>query len=259
MLIEFLGLPGSGKSTLSRLLAEHFVTCGQQVGEPTYTLAHELSHPARLRAKLRLVGSFIARHPHLAASDLLAIRRTRQASPSEAQKLAFNWLYIASLCTDRPASSTVTILDQGIAQAVWSVALSARRKTWLKLLTRIRWCEAAAPHLVVRVHADPAILAPRLDARCQRASRMDHLGGDLAALRRADAICDVITARVRATGIEVLDVVSNVPGDLTTSLSRIGDVATALVAKPCPPAAIGVVASAETVAPAAAAFEGGST
>jgi hypothetical protein len=88
---------------------------------------------------------------------------------------------------------------------------------------------------------------------------MDHLGGNITALRRADAICDVITARVRAIGIEVLDVVSNVPEDLTTSLSRIGDVATALMAKPCPPAAIGVVASAETIAPAAAAFERGST
>jgi hypothetical protein len=224
MLIEFLGLPGCGKSTLARLVGDHLKEQGLRVKEPTYILDHQLHKAARRRTKFRLLTSFSARNPRTALADLLIILRTRQASLSDMQKASFNWLYISCLATGQPASPVVTLLDQGIAQAVWSIALAARRETWVDLLAQGRWRNGGLPDLVVSVHADLATIGERLDARTTRVSRMDHLGHDLHALRRGEAICGVIATTLRAMRVPVIDIVSNEAPDLATGAHRVSDV-----------------------------------
>ena len=196
---------------------------GLPVKEPTYVLDHQLRKVARRRAKFRLLTSFGARNPRTALADLQIILRTRQASLSDMQRASFNWLYISCLATGRPASPVVTLLDQGIAQAVWSIALAARRDTWVDLLAQGRWRNGGLPDLVVSVHTDLATIGERLDARITRVSRMDHLGHDLHALRRGEAICDVIATTFRAMRVPVIDIVSNEAPDLTFGAHRVSD------------------------------------
>lgn len=227
MLVEFLGLPGCGKSTLSRNVGELLVARGLRIDETTYDLDHRRPTLARQRAKLAFSASFAAHKPGTALADVLSILGTRQASLSDMIKVSVNWLYISSVAAARQASPVVTILDQGIAQAVWSIALSARRGAWVELLSPTRRRIAAAPDLVVRVRADLETIGKRLDARRERISRLDKLGRDRHALQRAEAICDVITTRLRAIGIPVLEIVNDEAADLAQGAHRVGDVITA--------------------------------
>src|SRR2546430_938446 len=53
--IEFVGLAGVGKSTLSHRVAEILQQRGWQVEQPTYSVDHEMRAWRRLLLKLRLV------------------------------------------------------------------------------------------------------------------------------------------------------------------------------------------------------------
>ena len=54
--IEFYGLPGSGKSTLSHIVAERLRSEGYAVEEPSYDIDHQ--HPLPKRVKKFAIGGF---------------------------------------------------------------------------------------------------------------------------------------------------------------------------------------------------------
>jgi hypothetical protein len=209
MLIEFFGLPGSGKSTISRLVADLLLKRGLAVEEITYNLDHGRSHAERLLVKLSHLLRYAAAHPRCAFSGLVAVAVTRQASLHDLCKSVFNWMFIASLASRKRSSNSITLLDQGIAQALWSVGFAARREASLDLL----WAEAKRaalrPDLVICVRADFQTIGDRLAARERRVSRLDALGRDQQALQHAEAHGSTIMLGLRSSGIPVIEVENN--------------------------------------------------
>jgi ABC-type dipeptide/oligopeptide/nickel transport system ATPase component len=227
MLIEFLGLPGCGKSTLSHSVAEQLRREGRAVNEATYILNHRRHKLERLLRKLGHLTDYAAHHPRVAWSDIRAIQRTRQASLADLRNSGMNWLYVSSIVVSRPFRPSVgmiTILDQGIAQAVWSIGWAAQSDTWLDLLSPPAGHACAMPHLVVSVRADLETIGSRLEARRVRASRMDARARDLEALRRAEAKKEAVVSKLCAMEVPIFEAKNNDVDEMTSSAREIASV-----------------------------------
>jgi hypothetical protein len=217
MLIEFFGLPGTGKSTLSRLGADLLMNRGLIVDEMTYDLDHRRPRVQRQLAKLTHILRYVAAHPCRTVSDLARIAATRQATLLDLGKSSFNWIFIASLASQRLASSRITFLDQGVAQAVWSIGFAAQHGKPLDLLMADMEGRTLRPDLVVHVRADFQRLGDRLAGRERRVSRLDALGRDHQALLRAQAYGDAIIGKLKCAGIPVIEVENSHPQQLAST------------------------------------------
>ena len=214
MLIEFFGLPGSGKSTMSRRVATLLLRRGLIVDEITFDLDHRRRRFDKVLTKLARLVRYAFAHPRHALSDLVTITATRQATLVDLGKVVFNWLFIASLASRKRSPSRITVLDQGVAQAMWSIGFAARNEKSLDRLLADMPGAALRPDLIVHVRADFAMIGDRLAARQRRVSRLDALGRDHQALARAVAHCDAIIGKLTSSGTPVIEVENRDPGQL---------------------------------------------
>ena len=76
LLVEFLGLPGAGKSALSSRVAGRLRHLPFPVHEPSYGLAHGIGFAARIARKSARVAGEIALHPLQAARAASVLART---------------------------------------------------------------------------------------------------------------------------------------------------------------------------------------
>jgi thymidylate kinase len=218
LLIECFGLPGTGKSTLSRRIAEILVAQGVSVDEITYDLDHRRGARSRISAKAAYVAHFIASHPGRAMAYTSAVTATRQRTLRDFRISLFNWLFIASLSARKDGSGKITLLDQGFAQAMWSVGFAAGVETWLDVLPVHRNTQAFAtdaPDVVVYVQAGFAEIARRLASRSQRVSRLEEqLMRDEYSLERADAQAQAVLRRLETGGAHILRLANDSPEQL---------------------------------------------
>jgi len=228
MLIEFLGLPGAGKSTLSHNVAHLLSERGYTVDEATYEVDHDLGTFQRILVKLSGVASYVCRNPIHAANDVARILAAQQETLADARRSIFNWLFINSIVSQAHAGKRIVILDQGLAQAVWSVGLAARRQAWLDLCLDTPHRKVPKPDLIVAVKAKTQTVCARLRSREKRISRIDHLGSNLAILRRAHDHVDAIVQAYGSAAVSVLGVENDTPKDLSLNARRVVDAVVAL-------------------------------
>ena len=158
--LEFCGLPGSGKSTVSHLLAKKLNAEGIKVQEPIYNFDHLSSSNERRRGKLKnfMLGLL---------SDLLLVPIIKRVS----LKLGFNLVYIFNLL--RKNRRTNIILDQGVAQGLWSLVYE-EQVILQKLLER--WVEripnVPGSYIIIYLKCDSEIVIERLKSIKDDFSRM---------------------------------------------------------------------------------------
>ena len=221
--IEFVGLPGAGKSVLSVKVAALLRARGLDVAEPTHVLNHRVGSARRRVTRVAVALRQIAVSPARSCAGARAIAATAQHRHRDFLKSLTAWLL--ALDTIGRTRAAVTILDQGLFQALWSIQWSAERET-----TRIAALAARAlpPSMgVVIVETDPHVVRRRLAGRDAPASRLErHDDGDEALARGSDAL-----ERTRAL---IVHMSAAHPGlrHLTVDLSRDGaldDAARAIV------------------------------
>ena len=205
MIIEMLGLPGAGKSTLSRLIAQRLAFAGIVVVEETYPRDHQRGRLRRAVEKLFRALLFCVREPNRAMSAVVLIGSSRQATIFDWVGSLVNFLYLGEIYRRSTDRSDVVLLDQGVAQAAWSVGFAARNQGWVgsddmnRLLT-------VRPDLVVVVHASSELILARLSQRATGASRLERkAAGRADALKRGQEQMDAILELLRARQIELVD------------------------------------------------------
>jgi thymidylate kinase len=223
MLIEFFGLPGSGKTTLSHIVASILEDKGICASEYTYDIDRSYQKSARLFKKLLNSTIYFCGHPYQGTAALTSIAATKQATTSDLCKSLLNWMYISSLSSGKHDNGQLTILDQGIAQALWSIGLAARHEAWLDLLMdQLHW-EELKPDLIVHVRADHRTIVTRLATRQVRTSRLDHIRQDLRPLQQAQAHSESILRKLRSDGVRVVDTENDCYGRLAANAKAIAD------------------------------------
>src|SRR5438067_1785022 len=190
-LVEFAGLPGSGKSAVSQALAALLERRGVAVSTPRHDLDHRSAPPARLARKVAYALAGALRQPGRAGRWLGTAIQSGQPSLGVLCAVAANWLQLGEImrrCVARPG---VHLFDEGLLQGLWSAGYEARaqHEVWPQLVRCLE--EVLPPRLVVIVmDAAPAQVRQRLKRRAVAASRLDR---DLARGKRDAAWLRAVT------------------------------------------------------------------
>jgi len=171
LLVEFLGVPGAGKSALSSRLAGRLQRLPIPVHQPSRALAHDLGRLSRAARKSVHVALEAGLHPLASARAARVLASSGQPSAACAAGLLFNWLLVISLARRARRRPGLHLLDEGLAQVAWAIALEGRVESALQLLGQLP--PGTAPDLVVTVHASLEAIAARLRSRPQQDSRLD--------------------------------------------------------------------------------------
>lgn len=173
-------MPGSGKSTISHAVAGLLRDQGEAVFEPTRIIDRLPSGRSRRTQKLKLAAAECLRSPGRTIEGAGAILRTSQASPGGYSLSILNWLYLAGLYRQAERQPGVSLFDQGILQAVWSVAAGPgslpeqESDSWADRAAEVVLPDAVA----VFVDADDPVLRSRLAGRTGGMSRLDAAIGE---------------------------------------------------------------------------------
>ncbi len=161
--VEFLGLPGGGKSTLTDRLLLTLEQAGRACGRRE-TIGRRNGGRAEHYARLAAFGMTGRRHLAVAMRLAAAVTPSRTARWRFAAKLAV-WPYRLSLVHHRRYDTLV--LDQGPLQSVWCVLLEGtlRREAALRAAVRDCLADQAFTFAFVYVDITPELAAERIAAR----------------------------------------------------------------------------------------------
>lgn len=171
--VEFLGLPGAGKSALCHGVARLLSGGGAAVEETTWELAHASSPARRRLRKLAIVALELLSQPMYVLISARAIAATRQMSVADLLGTLFNWIFVSSLLRRSRRRPGVCLLDQGIFQGLWSVGFGAGRGAVALLAGRLEG-RMPTPDLVVVIETSLETVERRLRDRKGRDSRLER-------------------------------------------------------------------------------------
>lgn len=168
VVVEFLGMPGVGKSTLTARVAEKLAQRGVPVCRAGKRARFE-------NANLYL--SFIASHPGYAFASVRAIIASRQRTLRDLTWVAMTWLKRSARIRRYKFENGVRLVDPGIFQALWSIGFSSRKTNLAALYGRLQ-NRMFVSDLAVIVEADAGTIRCRLEARPGRTSRLERWSGN---------------------------------------------------------------------------------
>lgn len=175
--VEFLGLPGAGKTTIANCLAREFSRRGVPVTVNPYLPRVETSFASRQLSRLSLILSQMARPQFIRACSCIVrlVARSRQDSLRDAVRVIWNlWTVCAAINRQRTKANSISVLDQGMLQGIWSVMLTSSRKpspqAWIEVLSAV----GTGDFVFVSLDTDPRVARHRLFLRGDNASRLQR-------------------------------------------------------------------------------------
>lgn len=221
-LVEFFGMPGGGKSTVARRVANTLQERDIQVNEPTYILAHECSSLQRYRSKLCYAVQAGVREPELVTKGTHAVLVSNQHTRTSALKSGFNWWFVTGAAfTGNPRC--VQLLDQGFVQAVWSIEISRSKSPNLETLLAAALSRPART-LVITVDVSPVTAHERMLNRDDDESRIGSESGyTIADAAETTDVCRSILSSIvnEVPTVDSLTVKNERPADLDLCVDRV--------------------------------------
>ena len=190
--VEFFGMPGVGKSTLSSRAAEILYEKGLSVEQQMYVLAHQISRTKRVAIKVPYVVKEIFINPRYAILSAREILSTKQSSAVDLAKVLFNWFFISSLIRQNGYFHGIRLFEEGIFQASWSIVLSAQRGSASSMLSNL-YTLMPTPTVIVIIESRLQTIRHRLSERPGYESRLERwLGNDRNLLERSASLFEEI-------------------------------------------------------------------
>lgn len=188
--VELAGIPGSGKSRLARALAAELHGRGLPATQPQRRLYSSVSPSLRLSRKALACLSAGAAAPAHTARLARWLAHSGQSGPADVAGRLVQLLVAEAVARQAARRPGVTIVDEGIVQALWSVALRGDVSTVLPAFDATAAAPSADLLVVLRVPAEVALA--RLSARHSLHSRIQLLPepGRLVELKRGMRLLD---------------------------------------------------------------------
>ena len=174
LVVEFVGLPGAGKSALSRQVAGLLRAAGVMASEPIARL-DGTGTASRTLTKVRYGLGAAAAAPLTGTRWVRAFLAMKQRSLTDIGRVALNWFFLAGLTDELKNRPGVHLLDQGIFQGLWSAAYAAREGAIKPPELIGRLVQTLPPRmLVIMVETSPDSLRRRLHQRLGGDSRLER-------------------------------------------------------------------------------------
>jgi len=171
--IEFIGLPGSGKSTIANCLEAELKLRGLQVVSRTSILADTSPFLPRHARRLWVVARNTWSCRDLYRRSFLQARQSRQQTVWDLAKVSWNlWTVIALIAEVERRQGTTVIVDQGLLQAIWSVQLTATQPFSPELWKDLLLAAGIRGALIANIYADTKVAHMRASARNSNGSRL---------------------------------------------------------------------------------------
>ena len=122
--IEFIGLPASGKTTLSHIVADRLRSIGYEVSEPNYDIVHNNNGIGRVLSKLCVFLKFRLTYP-VEYKQIKRIVDSNSYHGVSAKKHLVN--LILKVSAYHNYKKGIIIWDQGIYQAIISLSITGRQ------------------------------------------------------------------------------------------------------------------------------------
>ena len=182
--VELAGIPGSGKSRRARALAAGLAARGVLVHQPQALVAPSTPTGVRLSRKAVACCATALRDPALTARIVSAVVHSGQPGPADVAGRTVQWLVAQQIVASARRREGVTVMDEGLLQALWSIGIRGDAEPVLRALPLRH--RVPTPDLVVVVRVPPELALTRLTARTSRHSRTQQLaeGERLAELER---------------------------------------------------------------------------
>jgi len=172
LVVEIAGLPGTGKSVLADAVMQRLTTEGVTTTDVTSGFGPTTSTMGRVTRKTSSLSRAVLTRPSLRGIATVAVG-VRQPSVRDRIVRPANLVVAAELTRRARTRVGINVMDQGVTQDSWSLALRADREQALARLERIL-SVAPLPDLIVYVEAARSALVERLEARPSRHSRLQR-------------------------------------------------------------------------------------
>ena len=187
VIVEFVGLPGAGKSTLALRTAEILCQRGMRVSLPSKSVFTE---DRRYIGKVRKSAYYVRfalsnlRYSLLSARAILS---SRQTSREDLLWVLLTWFKRSARIQQQRHLGGVHVIDSGIFQGLWSIGFSGKNPNLVELGERVlAWLPI--PNLLVVVESSLSTIERRLAKRPGSGSRLERWPpGDPGLLLRAAA------------------------------------------------------------------------
>ena len=171
--VELAGIPGSGKSRRARALATGLAARGLTVHQPQALVAPSTPTSVRLARKAVACGAAALRDPATTARIVSAVVQSGQPGPADVAGRAVQWLVAQQIVASARRRGGITVMDEGLLQALWSIGIRGNAEPVLRALALRH--RVTTPDLVVVVRVPPELALRRLTARTSRHSRTQQL------------------------------------------------------------------------------------
>lgn len=218
MVVELCGLPGAGKTTIARALAEQL----RSQGVDTWVADEHVSASAPLVP--RLFHKAVSVAAALSATPTAELRAARvlgsgQSSVRDMIALPVLWWTRKHVVARSRRSSGVATLEEGLVQALWSAALRSTANPSQSLVDLAE--SATRPDVVVHVDVPPRLALERLSSRPSRHSRVQRLAEEdqLSAMRHGEAVLSEILSEWRRRDLSDVVVIDGTGSDCVAQLA----------------------------------------
>lgn len=174
--IEFYGLPGCGKSTVSHQVAERLRDESILVDEPSYEMDRNCSPFLRKLKKLSIYFSWLVFHNHTFKKVNTIVSRNGYSGIARIEQMS-NVLQKISVYGDKSRNGIV-IWDQGLVQASISLSLKGKINAGENLKSLLCILDPNIETLNVLISVDEHVALERMSQRPTNDSRVEKLKDD---------------------------------------------------------------------------------
>lgn len=169
MIVEFVGPPGVGKTTIATEMVEMMPDAADL---PRSRLTR-LSTKRRQIEKLRIGLRQLINHPYDSLDTYATVSRTGETStPSERFRIWLNWTVMSHLYREGANDHDIRLFDQGLTQAYASVLLGGPTAYSPPFEQQLRSSFDCNRYTIIHLDAADAVLSRRLAGRSGARTRV---------------------------------------------------------------------------------------